>query len=216
MKAELLTVMGDDLMVVNAARVSMAKHHDVFDDESDAKLIRYLARNGHWTPFAQPQIQFRIEAPIFVARQWFRHNVGTVRNEVSRRYVDDDPIFYIPNEWRSRPEGSIKQGSGDPLRGENRRKADVAFRLAHTQARESYWELLTLGVAPEQARMVLPQTMLTTWIETGSLAYWSRLCNLRLDSHAQKETGELAMQVASHMAKAFPVSWAALTETAHD
>ena len=216
MKAELLNVMGDDLMVVNAARVSMAKHHDVFDPESDARLIRYLAREGHWTPFGQPQAQFRIEAPIFVARQWYRHVVGTVRSEVSRRYVDDEPRFFVPKEWRSRPDGNIKQGSGEALTKQDQSYLHYLLINMHERALDGYRDMLIRGVAPEQARMILPQTMYTTWIETASLAYWSRLCNLRLDNHAQKETGELAFQVAEHMAKAFPVSWSALTETAHD
>ena len=215
MKAELLNVMGDDLMVVNAARVSMAKHHDVFDDESDARLIRYLAREGHWTPFGQPQAQFRIEAPIFVARQWYRHVVGTVRSEVSRRYVDDEPTFFVPDQWRLRPDGSIKQGSGEPLPPSKQNICNWTVKKTHTQALESYNYLMACNVAPEQARMVLPQTMYTQWIETGSLAYWARLCGLRIDAHAQREINDLACQVSKQMAKAFPVSWAALTEHKH-
>lgn len=215
MKAELLAVFGDDLMVVNAARVSMAKHHDQFDEESDSRLIRYLAREGHWTPFGQPQAQFRLEAPIFVARQWYRHTIGTVRNEVSRRYVDDEPRFFEPKEWRSRPEGNIKQGSGEPLTKQDQSYLHYLLINMHERALDGYRDMLIRGVAPEQARMILPQTMYTTWIETASLAYWARLCNLRLDSHAQKETGELAMQVAIHMAKAFPHSWAALMDNTH-
>ena len=215
MKAELLNVMGDDLMVVNAARVSMAKHHDQFDPESDSRLIRYLAREGHWTPFGQPQAQFRLEAPIFVARQWYRHVVGTVRNEVSRRYVDDEPRFFAPKEWRSRPEGNIKQGSGEPLTKQDQSYLHYLLINMHERALDGYRDMLIRGVAPEQARMVLPQTMYTTWVETGSLAYWARLCKLRMDGHAQRETGELSAQVAEHMAIAFPHSWAALMDNAH-
>lgn len=212
MKAELLHVMGDDLMVVNAARVSMAKHHHKFDADADGRLIRYLAREGHWTPFAQPQAQFRIEAPIFVARQWYRHNVGTVRNEVSRRYVDEEPTFFEPKEWRRRPEGNIKQGSGASISVDHvfSRYSTSNLRRVHAVALDAYKTMLMYGVAPEQARMVLPQTMYTTWIETGSLAYWARLCNLRLDNHAQSETRDLALQVAMAMNEKFPVSWPAL------
>lgn len=216
MKAELLHVMGDDLMVVNAARVSMAKHHDTFDAEADGRLIRYLAREGHWTPFAQPQAQFRIEAPIFVSRQWYRHTVGTVRNEVSRRYVDDEPRFFYPTEWRRRPEGNIKQGSGASISEVFSRYSTSQLKRVHAVAMDVYKTLLMYGVAPEQARMVLPQSMYTQWIETGSLAYWSRLCNLRLDKHAQAETRDLALQVALAMNAKFPVSWPALMDCSHD
>ena len=222
MKAKLLAVFGDDLMVVNAARVSMAKHHDTFDQESDTRLINYLARENHFSPFCHPKAQFRIELPIFVARQWEKHRIGAVRgydiydqSEVSRRYVDDAPVFFVPTEWRSRPNGNIKQGSGAPLAEEASRIADAALKMAHAQTRDSYIALLEAGVAPEQARMVLPQTMYTQWIETGSLVYWARLCRLRLDSHAQREIRDLAAQVSEQMAQAFPVSWAALMEHTH-
>jgi thymidylate synthase (FAD) len=206
MKAELISVMGDDLHVANCARTSMAKWKTEFD-EKDAKLIAYLAREGHWTPFAQPQVCFRLIAPIFVARQWFRHTVGVVRSEVSRRYVDSEPEFYVPSEWRSRPDKSIKQGSGDPLDPQDTVTADLYYGRALDACKESYRHLINLGVAPEQARMVLPQSMMTQWIETGSLAYWARVCTLRIDAHAQAEIRELAKQVATQMKGAFPVSW---------
>ncbi len=222
MKAELLSTFGDDLMVVNTARVSMGKRHNVFDPESDTRLINYLARNGHWSPFSHPKATFHLYLPIFVARQWDKHRIGAVRgydiydqNEVSRRYVDDAPVFFVPAEWRSRPNGSIKQGSGAALAEEASRIADAALKMAHAQARDSYIALLEAGVAPEQARMVLPQTMYTQWVETGSLTYWARLCRLRLDSHAQREIRDLAAQVSEQMAQAFPVSWAALMEHTH-
>ena len=213
--AELLDVMGSDLTVVNAARVSMAKHHTEFDAVSDTRLIKYLAREGHWAPFASPQVQFRIKAPIFVARQWYKSTVGTCRSEVSRRYVDDVPMFFLPEVWRSRPEGNIKQGSGDPVADETADKAYASYDYAMMKCRESYSSLLKLGVAPEMARMVLPQAMVTEWIETGSLFFWARLCKLRLDPHAQQESQDLARQIANHIAPLFPVSWAALMEN-HD
>lgn len=110
MKADLLDCMGSDLMVANVARVSMGKWHDEFDDESDTKLINYLAVNQHWSPFSHPKAQFRLHLPVFVARQWEKHRIGAVRgydvydqNEISRRYVDDDPLFWKPDVWRSRP-----------------------------------------------------------------------------------------------------------------
>ena len=217
MKATLLGTFGDDLMVVNAARVSMAKHHDTFDPESDTKLIRYLAREGHWTPFSHPKAMFRVELPIFVARQWEKHRIGAVRgydiydqNEVSRRYVDDEPTFFVPDQWRSRPDGSIKQGSGEPLSPQDQSYLHYLLINIHEHALDGYRDMLIRGVAPEQARMVLPQTMYTQWVETGSLAYWARLCDLRIDSHAQREIHDLAAQVAQEMAQAFPVSWQAL------
>ena len=222
MKAELLSVYGDDLMVVNTARVSMGKWHTEFDDVADRRLINYLARENHFTPFCHPKATFRLHLPIFVARQWERHRVGAVRgydmydqNEVSRRYVDDEPGFFHPTEWRSRPEGNIKQGSGEPLPPSKQNICNWTVKKAHTQALESYNYLMACNVAPEQARMVLPQTMYTQWVETGSLAYWARLCQLRIDAHAQREINDLACQVSKQMAKAFPVSWAALTEHKH-
>ena len=213
--AELLDVMGSDITVVNTARVSLAKHHTEFDDVSDTRLIKYLAREGHWTPFAHPQVQFRIKAPIFVARQFFKHTTGTVRSEISRRYVDDVPTFFLPEEWRSRPEGNIKQGSGGPVSEETAGNAYAQWGYAMASCRESYGNLLEAGVAPEMARMVLPQAMVTEWIETGSLFFWARLCQLRLDHHAQQESQDLARQIANHIAPLFPVSWAALMEN-HD
>jgi len=209
MKAELLSVFGDDLMVINAARVSVDKYHEVFD-ESDEKLVHYLATHDHWTPFGHPQIQMRIKAPIFVARQWYRSVVGVARNEVSRRYVDSEPEFFTPDTWRSRPEGSIKQGSGKALGESVSVMLRSISRRVHNEALASYLEMLGLGVAPEQARMVLPQSMYTTWIETGSLAYWARVCNLRLDAHAQGEIQDLAKQVYWLIKPEFPVSWSAL------
>ena len=222
MKAELLSVYGDDLMVVNTARVSMGKWHTEFDDVADRRLINYLAREGHWSPFSHPKATFMITAPIFVARQWEKHRVGCVRgydiydqNEQSRRYVDDEPEFFVPTEWRSRPDGSIKQGSGAPLTAKMHDVCNEILEEAHEHAVDTYNALLKRGVAPEQARMVLPQTMYTQWIETGSLAYWHRLCDLRMDAHAQREIHDLAAQVAEQMAKAFLVSWAALMEHKH-
>jgi thymidylate synthase (FAD) len=206
---ELLDHLGDDLMVVNAARVSFAKWHSEFE-ENDARLISYLARHGHWSPFAAPQVQLRVTVPIFVARQWYRHTVGTTRNEVSRRYVTDEPEFYRIETWRSVPDASIKQGSAGPLPAATNETAKSLARDAERFCATTYVELLKLGVAPEQARSVLPQTMLTSWIETGSLAYWARFCNLRLDSHAQYEIRVEAQAISQNMEPLFPVSWKAL------
>jgi thymidylate synthase (FAD) len=219
MKAELLAVFGDDLMVVNTARVSMGKWHDEFDPETDPKLIKYLAANQHWSPFSHPKAQFRLTLPIFVARQWEKHRVGCVRgydvydqNEISRRYVDDTPQFWEPDTWRRRPEGSIKQGSGEDLGKNPSYWATSRYTSAVEYAIEVYHNLLAMGIAPEQARTILPQSMYTSWIETGSLAYWARVCSLRLDPHAQLEIRELARQVYEQMLEKFPVSWEALME----
>jgi thymidylate synthase (FAD) len=217
MKAELLGVFGTDDMVVDCARVSFNKQHSNYTAEQNAKLIRYLAEHRHWSPFSQPKAQFRMTLPIFVARQWEKHRIGCVRgydiydhSEESRRYVDDTPQFWSPSEWRRRPDGSIKQGSGAKAGDWQAEKASWFLDRAVRGAREAYETLLALGIAPEQARVVLPQSMYTSWIETGSLAYWARLCNLRLDGHAQQEIRVLAKQVAEQMAEKFPVSWAAL------
>ena len=222
MKAEILAVFGNDLTVVNAARVSMDKWHAEFDFESDTRLINYLAREGHWSPFSHPKATFMITAPIFVARQWEKHRVGCVRgydiydqNEMSRRYVDDEPEFFAPKEWRSRPTENIKQGSGEALNAIGQNLCYGILVWTQKQALASYKDLLDIGVAPEQARMVLPQSMYTQWVETGSLAYWARLCGLRIDAHAQREICDLATQVAEQMAQSFPVSWAALMEHKH-
>lgn len=212
MNAELITHMGDDLMVANVARVSMDKHHAEFED-SDARLIHYLAKHNHITPFFHPQVQIRLKAPIFVARQWFRSVIGVGRNEVSRRYVDTPPEFYVPEVWRARPEGNIKQGSGGALDVEEQLVISDLYEEFLARAEQDYKMMLRLGVAPEQARMVLPQSMYTTWIETGSLAYWARIYTLRIDPHAQQESQVLARQVGEVIAPLFPVSWAALVAT---
>jgi thymidylate synthase (FAD) len=208
-KAEYITHMGDDQQVVNAARVSFNKHKDVFDD-ADRRLLQYLAKHGHWTPFAHPQITLRETVPIFVARQRFKHVVGFAYNEVSRRYVDDDPEFYRPGTWRKRPEGSVKQGSGDALDDALQALADSHWHRIIEQAMQSYKTLLFSGVAPELARMLLPQCMMTSYYVTGSLAAWARAYSLRIDQHAQREIQQLAEQWGEIIAPLFPCSWEAL------
>lgn len=213
----ILDHMGSDLTVVNAARVSFDKEsmfewdHEELGvklSDADARLIKYLARHNHWSPFAHPSVQFRVKAPIFVARQLAKHQVGGVLNEVSRRYVDSEPEFYIPAEWRGRPDGSVKQGSGEPVRHQKLVEAVVKKTTAETL--EIYNALLSSGVAPEMARMVLPQNTMTEWYWTGSLMFWTRVCRQRLDAHAQAETQQVALLVSQHMQKLFPVSWDAL------
>ncbi len=220
--------MGTDLTVVDAARVSFDKesewdYHDgsPYNDtlkESDAKLIGYLAKHNHWSPFAHTSIQVRVKAPIFVARQLVKHQVGGVWNEVSRRYVDFEPEFYFPEVWRGRPVNA-KQGSTGVV--EYITVTDVdgydfkakPFFAAHDAVGKClgvYNDLLSGGVAPEQARMVLPQNMHTEWIWTGSLMFFTRVCRERLAPGAQQETREVAEQIAEIVAPLFPVSWAAL------
>lgn len=203
--------MGSDLSVVNAARVSFGKVSTEFGDK-DASLISYLAKHNHWSPFAHTSISFRIKAPIFVARQLVKHQIGLVWNEVSRRYVDDEPEFYFPEVWRGKPENA-KQGSSGVVDD-----AQPYFHISQyttsvtRQARVLYNELLLAGVAPEQARMVLPQNTMTEWIWTGSLMAFARVCKLRLDPHAQQETQEVAAFIAGYCENLFPHSWKALME----
>jgi thymidylate synthase (FAD) len=207
---ECLDKFGDDLTVVNAARVSFNKESNSLTD-GDKKLIKYLANHDHITPFFHPQARFRIKMPIFVCREYFRHTVGLARNEVSRRYVDFTPECWIPKpeEIRER-DPKAKQGSkanAVPDSGE-------AWLIMHNQvnsAINSYELLLNKGVAPEIARTVLPQSMYSEFIETGSLSAFARICNLRLDPSAQKEIRDYAEGINQIMSELFPVSWDALS-----
>jgi thymidylate synthase (FAD) len=203
---------GDDNMVVDAARVSFAKVSSHYTPEQNAKLVGYLAKHNHWSPFAHPHASFRITAPIFVARQLVKHQIGLSWNEESRRYIDGSPIFYTTKEWRLRPEGSIKQGSGEVIDAETSLIASQILTNLLQISGDSYTSLLNLGIAPEQARMVLPLCTMTSWVWTGSLYAWARVCNLRLDPHAQVETRDVAAQIAVHMRKWFPLSWSALSK----
>ena len=198
-KAEYISHMGSDLTVVNSARVSFNKESDWdFNPAatgnvlklSDEKLIGYLATHGHTTPFTHPQITLRETVPIFVARQRFKHVVGFTYNEVSRRYVDDSPEFFIPEEWRSRPGGSLKQGSGDAHQDSQMFSSIYSEYLKNAKA--TYENMIACGVAPEQARMVLPQSMFTSYYVTGSLAAFARAYKQRIDAHAQVEIQQLA------------------------
>lgn len=235
MKAELIDVMGDDLRVVNAARVSFDKEssYEYFDQKSnpmkkewfgghpdqkkdltekDKKLLTYLAKHGHWTPFSHVMISMRETVPIFVARQRFKHMVGFTYNEVSRRYVDDTPEFYVPDAWRLKSENK-KQGSSEEIVAENTNiKTDYKIFLRYCLT--MYESLLEDGVAPEQARMVLPQSMYTSYYVTGSLAAWARAYKQRIDAHAQKEIQDLAKQWGAIIdgIPELKYSWKALTD----
>lgn len=223
MKVELIDHMGSDLTVVNAARVSFNKESEWLTNpptyldtvetavtalsDKDAKLIKYLAKHKHWTPFSHPQLTFRIKAPIFVARQLFKHKVGLTENEVSRRYVDSYPEFFFP-VFRKRAENK-KQGSLDEF-PDKLEECERILLITQEVAYQGYKKLLEHGVCPEQARMVLPQSMYTEWYWTGSLAAFARVCQLRLDPHAQKETQEIAAGIHLHLKEIFPVSTEAL------
>lgn len=212
-KAEYVSHMGSDLTVVNSARVSFNKESALEDGvlpNRDERLIAYLAAHNHTTPFTHPQITVRETVPIFVARQRFKHVVGFTYNEVSRRYVDDAPEFYIPEVWRSRPEGSVKQGSGGPI--QHNQYAVDRYVVFIEKAKQLYGDMLEAGIAPEQARMVLPQSMLTSYYVTGSLAAFARAYKQRIDAHAQEEIQYLAKQWDSLIEPLFPVSWKELTK----
>lgn len=200
--------MGNDLMVVNAARVSFSKRTEAFG-EKDIKLIEYLAKHKHWTPFAHPQITLHIKAPISIRTQLFKHKVGFVENEVSRRYVKEDPEYYVP-KWRSAPTDGAKQGSSGFMTGTT--ILEQHYCNACDDALDVYKELLAEGVAPEQARFVLPQGTYTEWHWTGSLSAFARVCKLRSDSHAQWEVREYASAISEQIAPLFPYSWKALAE----
>jgi thymidylate synthase (FAD) len=234
----LVDTMGTDLTIVNSARVSFNKESDwdygdktvktSYDWEnggdtitekekilkdSDVKLINYLANHGHWTPFSQCQIQLRIKMPIFVARQWFKHMVGFTRNEVSRRYVDYEPEFFIPNYWRKRPDKSKKQGSSDDLICMiDNKSISVEYQNLIDSMSDAYNSFIENGVAPEQARMLLPQSMMTEFVETGSLSAYARLYKLRIEKSAQLEIQEYANEIGKIMEKQFPNGWKALTQ----
>ncbi len=206
MSVESLDSMGTDLDVVNAARVSFNKH-STHMDQQDEKLIQYLAKNGHWTPFAHCFMKFRIEMPIFVARQLVRHTVGVAINEVSRRYIDTPPRYYKVDAWRGKASNK-KQGSTGPL--DDQIGPELISYSTIAACDIAYSDLLTKGVCPEQARMVLPLCTMTEWIYSGSLYAFSRITNLRVHPHAQKEVEDLVKVISTFAVQLFPVSWNAL------
>lgn len=225
--------MGSDLTVANAARVSFNKETEWDIDEAakkrlmdsgsvyhesdlrvlsvkDTKLIQYLAKHNHWTPFAHPQITLRVKAPISIRTQLFKHKQGFVENEISRRYVSDAPEIYNPR-WRTSPTNGAKQGSDDFLEyGETWDMCGAIYDIAIKSSVFSYNMLIEKGIAPEQARFVLPQGTYTEWWWTGSLAAYARVCKLRSDSHAQWEVQQYADAIGKVVSNLFPVSWQAL------
>ena len=229
---DLVDHMGSDLTVCNSARVSFSKDTEWEVDEEvvarlresgssyhpedvrklserDTKLLRYLATHNHWTPFAHPQITLRVKAPISIRTQCFKHKQGFVENEISRRYVSFEPDFYCPS-WRGKPVGSAKQGSDDFI--DIHADIDSQYNSAIRVALYTYEQLLQEGVAPEQARFVLPQGMYTEWYWTGSLAAYARFYKQRIDAHAQWEVREYAKAIGALISPLFPVSWSHLTQ----
>ena len=217
-EATLIESMGDDLNVVNAARVSFAKKSDyewvpsgrfygeeelltTTIKESDQKLIKYLAEHGHYSPFGHCFASFHVKAPIFVARQLVKHEYLRW-NEVSRRYVDSEPEFYDAPAWRGKAKDK-KQGS----EGEVDYHSDTIYRA---YALQEYRARLSRGIAPEQARTCLPLEMMTEWWWSGSLDAFANMCNLRLKSDTQEETREVAKQISEQMSNLYPYSWSAL------
>jgi thymidylate synthase (FAD) len=225
--------MGSDVTVVNAARVSFGKRTDnTYTTNKDEKLIWYLAEHRHMSPFGHCFASFHVKAPIFVARQLVKHKFLRW-NEISRRYVDEEPEFYVPDVWRGRAKDK-KQGSNGEVKIEDY-KIELAFLKPNTgkavaasndpphqwntydQIEDDYGGLMVLytglldmGVAPEQARMVLPQSTMTEWYWSGSLDAFADMCILRCASDTQQETQEVANQISVKMHKLFPVSWMAL------
>ena len=218
MTVEYLDKMGDDLAVVNAARVSFEQTHEMFT-KGDKGLINFLAKHNHWTPFGHTSIKFRIEAPVFVARQLIKHQIGLVWNEVSRRYVKSEPTFFMPDNWRAMGD-DIKQGSlqnefveSIHWDGSGEKLSVNGIVNAHNkQSLVLYQQLIKANVCPEQARMVLPQSMNTQWIWTGNVASIARICSLRCKPDTQKETRDVANLMSDIMLEHFPVSWEALCD----
>ena len=216
-RVKLIDWMGGDVSVVNAARVSFGKQKVSNGlDKGDTKLINYLAKHRHMSPFGHVFASFHVKAPIFVARQLVKHKFLRW-NEISRRYVDDEPEFYVPDEWRGRAEDK-KQGSsglsdwnhgvGTGYRDQEQEFYDNVLNL--------YFNMLEAGTAPEQARMVLPQNTMTEWFWSGSLDAFSDMCDLRLKDDTQEETRVVAQQIDEYMEQLFPVSWVALRKDTND
>lgn len=202
--------MGTDNSVCDAARVSMDKVSTQFTDAQNASLLNYLAKHNHWSPFAHCMVSFRFKAPIFIARQFQKHQVGFAWNEVSRRYVSSAPEFWSPPFFRQKAP-SVKQGSLPTPHDGSAFYVEMMDQLTIT-AQTLYNAMIKDGVCPEQARAVLPQSMMTEWIWTGSLYAWARMYDLRIDPHAQAECAPYALLVDKQCRELFPLAWSALTE----
>jgi thymidylate synthase (FAD) len=220
-KATYIDHCGSDLTTVNAARVSFGKKSKgtlswitdgdkwakavYVPNEADAKLIHYLAKHKHMSPFGHAFASFHVKAPIFVARQLVKHKFLRW-NEVSRRYVDDEPEFYVPEVWRGRSKDKKQGSDGIVDIGDLQEEYPI-----EVQAMIQFYDmLLETGVAPEQARMVLPQSTMTEWYWSGSLDAFADMCRLRCKDDTQYETRLVADQISEKMKDLFPVSWDAL------
>jgi len=211
MKVELLDSAGGDLSIVNSARVSFNKEVEELEGK-DEKLIKYLAKHEHMTPFRHNYIKLRCKVPVFLARQLMKHQAGLSWNEVSRRYVDTTPEFYIPEEWRLRPDDGIKQGSGEVLDENRNAVLDHEYQRFIGDSIQFFEAMVKRGeIAPEMARMVLPQSMMVDFIWTGNLLAFSHVYNLRIGEGAQKEAQDFAKLLGEAIAPEFPVGWLALT-----
>ena len=195
MKVELLSHFGDDLMVVNAARVSYGKTKDILDDK-DSRLIRFLVDHGHTSPFRHPQLQFRVQCPIFVERQLFKHQVGLTANSISGRYVDFSDEYWVPDQLRLQSKDS-KQGSAGDLDPQSNSRFMERISAAVDHCKALYEDMAAAGVSKEQCRIVLPLCLETQFIWTGSLAAFLNLWKLRLKPDAQKETRDVAHMMLS-------------------
>ena len=211
-KATLVHSCGDDLTTVNAARVSFDKSSSSLSDR-DRKLIGYLAEHQHISPFGHAFATFKVDAPVFVARQLVKHEYLRF-NEVSRRYVDDEPDIFSPDLWRTRPENK-KQGSGPAFEREHQQFLQGQYVEIMDRVLHMYEYMKAYGVAPEQARMMLPQSMMTSWWWSGSLDAFAKMCKLRLGPDAQAETREVALQIAEVLDELYPVSFRELLKE-HD
>lgn len=211
MKVELIDSAGGDISVVNSARVSFNKEVSGMTGR-DEKLIKYLAEHQHMTPFRHNFVQLRCEVPLFLARQLMKHQAGLTWNEESRRYIDYLPDFYEPTEWRKRPDKSIKQGSSDEeLTGEEQVNVKDYYEGVVDYCKAIYEQMLEDNIAPEMARMVLPQSMMVNFIWTGNLLAFSHVYNLRSGEGAQVEAREFAELLSNAIKPEFPISWKALT-----
>lgn len=207
MQVEYIDHMGSDLSVVNAARVSFAKEKQEMDD-SDERLIKYLYKHNHWTPFAHTCVSLRMKAPVPIRTQCFKHKQGLVENEESRRYISSTPEFFMPESLRMKPEGSIKQGSAG-----DHPESDIFLAHLKEHYAESllfYNRLIGNGISPEQARLVLPQGAMVNWIWTGNVYAFANFYKKRIDPDAQKEIQVLAQMVSDVIQPLFPVTWNAI------
>lgn len=208
MRVELLDYMGSDFKICSVARISFARKAEEFTPEQNERLINFLAKYGHWSPFSHVHVSLAMQAPIAIKAQCDKHTVGFASNTESRRYISHPPELFLPT-FRTKPDGSVKQGSGGE-HPDNDIIREAYHALAH-ECLELYNGMIAQGVAAEQARFILPQGVETNWVWTGSLYAWARFYNLRTDPHAQKEIRNLAYMVEDVIAPLYPISWKALT-----